>query len=127
MNDTLLRTLPAIVDCCAKCVHYFVSNVTHVGYPHVVVNVRYAPYETFLAVEFEERTRLCACYQCRIDNGIGFVLVCSEHLVGCVVQAFVCFFAMGARAVRKVGVELIVFFFGHNVCVLMVCSTRLQR
>lgn len=101
MNDTLLRTLPAIVDCCAKCVHYFVSNVTHVGYPHVVVNVRYAPCETFLAVEFEERTGPCACYQCRIDNGIGFVLVCSEHLVGCVVQAFVCFFAMGARQCAK--------------------------
>ena len=51
-DDTPLL-FDAIVDCCAKCVHYFVSDVTHVGYPHVVVNVRYAPCETFLAVEFE--------------------------------------------------------------------------
>ena len=44
-----------------------------------------------------------------------------------ILLAFAYFLTIETCAVRKVGVELIVLFFGHNVCVLMVCSTRLQR
>ena len=80
------------------------SNAVQVGYSHVVVDARDAPRKAFLAVGFKERTKLCALYRGRVYNGIGFIRIPCEHLVGCVAQAIACFLAMGACAVRKVGV-----------------------
>ena len=60
--------------------------------------------KAFLAVGLEERAGLCALYHGRVHHRIGFIPIPCQHLVGSVTQAFVSFLAMGACAVRKVGV-----------------------
>lgn len=96
--------LHLVVDFRAEARHYFVSGTAQVSRPHVVVDARYAPRKAFLAVGLEERAGLRPLYHGRIHHRIGFIPIPCQHLVGCVAQAFSRFPAMGACAVRKVGV-----------------------
>ena len=112
--DPATMTVVGNGDFRAEARHYFVSGTAQVSRPHVVVDTRYAPRKAFLAVGFEERAGLRPLYRGRIHHRIGFIPIPCQHLVSCVAQAFVSFLTMRACAVRKVGVQLVVFFLGHK-------------
>ena len=104
LGDGAAQLFHLVINVSAEARYDFPFYSVQVGGAHVVADAGDAPCVAFLVVGFEERTELRARYHGRICHDITLPRVLCEHLVGRVVQTFVCSFAVRSTAKGEVAV-----------------------
>lgn len=111
--------LNVVISGRTETLHNAQPNPSQVGNAYIIVDARNAPCVAFFMVEHKEWASSVGFYYVRIGYHIPILCVVRKHSVSGVAQTFVCLFTMFATAMGKVGIQLVVFFQGHNVYVLM--------